>query len=110
MAAEDIGTIIRAARKRQGVTQEELAKRLGAHRRYVSALENGHSTLALRRALEAFDVLGLDVSITDNKPAPRKRTSPRPAANTGNQPQSLAHKQSRSPLRWLRRRRQSATD
>lgn len=103
--ADEIGQVIRRARQQRGMTQTELAQRLGVHRRYVSALENGHSTLALRRTLQALDVLGLQVAIdTERRPHRRKpaTSSPPPAPEDG--PVGAA-RGTRSPLAWLRRRR-----
>lgn len=39
-------------RGRHGITQEEMARRLGVTRQQLSRIENGHQGLSLQRALE----------------------------------------------------------
>jgi ribosome-binding protein aMBF1 (putative translation factor) len=42
-----IGEIIREARKEAKMTQEELAKRTGTRKSFISRIENGHSDIQL---------------------------------------------------------------
>ena len=42
-----IGEIIREARKEADMTQEELAKRTGTRKSFISRIENGHSDIQL---------------------------------------------------------------
>jgi len=42
-----IGEIIREARKAADMTQEELAKRTGTRKSFISRIENGHSDIQL---------------------------------------------------------------
>lgn len=67
-SAADLGRAIAGARRRRGVTQEQLAKELGVKRSYLSALENGEETIAVERTLRALRRLGAEVSVTQAKP------------------------------------------
>lgn len=54
-----VGQDIRRARKRQGLTQEALAERLGVSRHSIIRLERGEASLGLVQA--AVDALGLNL-------------------------------------------------
>ena len=54
----DLGHFIRAERRRQGVTQAELAARLGVSRKWLSAAENGKPSIAVGLAIAALRELG----------------------------------------------------
>jgi len=62
--ALDLGEIVHRARRRQGLSQAELAHAAGTGRRFVSELEAGKPTLELERALHVCAALGLSVSAT----------------------------------------------
>ena len=59
--AESVGNIIRAERKRQGLTQLELADVSGVGITFVSQLENGKETVELGKALSVVAMLGIDL-------------------------------------------------
>lgn len=59
--ASDIGAVIRAERKRQGLTQTELADLCGVSLSFVSNLENGKPTTELAKTLNVISTLGLDI-------------------------------------------------
>ena len=59
------GAAVRAARRRQGMTQRELALIAGTGERFVVDLESGKPTAQLGRALAVAAALGLMVSLTD---------------------------------------------
>jgi y4mF family transcriptional regulator len=66
----ELGALARAERERRGMTQQELADRIGANRRWVNELENGRNNPTLERLLRCIDVLGLRLSVdTDGTPA-----------------------------------------
>ena len=46
-----------------GLTQQELAERADIHRSYLSTLERGKSTEAMRQIFDALRTLGLEVVI-----------------------------------------------
>ena len=58
---ESLGDIIRAERKRQGLTQLELADVSGVGITFVSQLENGKETAELGKALSVIAMLGIDL-------------------------------------------------
>lgn len=51
------------ARKRKGLTQEELAIQLGYQKATVSNWENGHSNPSLPDAFRVSEVLGEDINV-----------------------------------------------
>lgn len=59
--SKDIGSLIRAERKRQGFTQTELAGLCGVGLTFLSNLENGKQTAELGKALNVLTVLGIDL-------------------------------------------------
>lgn len=59
------GLAVQEFRGRKGVTQTELAERLGLHRSYLSALENGRSNAAMRALMRAFRELGIEVVVRE---------------------------------------------
>lgn len=62
----DVGNLVRAVRTRHGLTQRELAARLGVTHRWLSELESGKGKQANQRY---FDVLGmLGISLTASTP------------------------------------------
>lgn len=61
--AASIGQAIRHYRKQAGLTQAELAERVGIDRTYLSRLEQGHETEQLRRILAMLRQLGVKVML-----------------------------------------------
>ncbi len=57
------GVAVKEFRTRQNMSQADLAERLGLHRSYLSALENGRSNKAMRVLMRAFRDLGLEVVV-----------------------------------------------
>jgi HTH-type transcriptional regulator / antitoxin HipB len=57
--AGDLGAAILAARKKQGLTQRQLALAAGTGERFVVELENGKGTARLGTALRVAATLGL---------------------------------------------------
>ena len=60
---EDIGRLIRDERRRQGVTQMQLAGVAGTGIRFVSDLENGKGTIQTGKLLRIVQTLGLGMFI-----------------------------------------------
>lgn len=60
----DLGAAIAEARRRRGLTQEQLAVSAGVERTYLSRLEAGLSVLMLERALRLLRRMGADVTVT----------------------------------------------
>jgi transcriptional regulator with XRE-family HTH domain len=61
--ATDVGTAVREARLRAGLTQEEAARRAAVSRRWSIDLERGHSNAQLDKVLHTLRVLGLGIEI-----------------------------------------------
>ena len=51
-------------RKEAGLTQEQLAERIGTKKTYISKIENGHTDIQLTTLFRIFAGLGKRVSIT----------------------------------------------
>lgn len=62
---EQLGAAIRLRRKEKGLTQIELAKLLGAERKWVLNLESGNSKAEIGLILRAIEVLGLRATLID---------------------------------------------
>lgn len=59
-----VGSAIRSARNREGLTQVELAQRAGVSRRWLIALEQGHARRAeLGKVLDTLDALDLSLTV-----------------------------------------------
>jgi HTH-type transcriptional regulator/antitoxin HipB len=72
----DLGAVIRDRRRRRGLDQHELAKKIGVSRQWVVEVEKGKLRAELGLVLRALDALGVALSIapTDaaaSKPADR---------------------------------------
>ena len=59
--SNEIGAAIRTERKRQGLTQTDLADLCGVSLTFISNLETGKPTAELAKALTVLITLGLDV-------------------------------------------------
>lgn len=57
--SEDLGRLVRAVRKRQGATQEELAGASGVGPRFIIELEKGKPRCELGKALLVLQMLGI---------------------------------------------------
>ena len=62
--SKDLGAAIRAERKRQKLTQTEVANLCAVSLSSISNLENGKETAELEKALKVLSTLGLDITIT----------------------------------------------
>ena len=63
------GLVIRDARKQAGLTQAELARRLGMSRATISQLENGViADLGIRKLAKIADRLGLEMVVRPRRP------------------------------------------
>lgn len=68
---EALGQVLRSARRRRGLTQQELADNLGASRDWVNRVERGGAPRAeLLLILRALASVGLTVSVEDVPVAP----------------------------------------
>lgn len=58
---EDLGALIRGARKRSGLTQQEFADLCGVGRRFLSESEAGKPRLELGKVLQVLRAAGIDL-------------------------------------------------
>lgn len=63
-AAFCLAETLREERIRAGLTQEQLAERIGTKKTYISRLENGKSDIQLNTLFRIFEGLGRRVSLT----------------------------------------------
>ena len=75
LTAASLGRILQSARKSKGLTQTQLAARVGVSQARLSALEREPGTLSVDQLLAMCSSLGLQLSL-----APRD-TNPSPAAD-----------------------------
>ncbi|PKL94620.1 MAG: transcriptional regulator [Gammaproteobacteria bacterium HGW-Gammaproteobacteria-8] len=61
--AEDLGAVIRRARKAQGLTLEQLSGLSGLGIRFLSELERGKASAQLGKALDVARLLGIEVFV-----------------------------------------------
>ena len=63
MTPAEIGQIVRAVRRAQGLRQDQLAGAAGVGVRFVSELERGKATVRLEKMLAVLDTLGCKVRV-----------------------------------------------
>ena len=59
-----IGEQLKAERLKAGMTQEQLAVRIGTKKSYISRIENGHADIQLSTLFKIFQGLGRKISFT----------------------------------------------
>lgn len=64
-SAEELGSAIRARRKKLGYTQEEVAEFQGCSPRFIGELERGMAASTIGRAIEIMNNLGLDMVVVE---------------------------------------------
>lgn len=64
--AVTFGKVVREYRKRQKITQSQLAAVANTGIRYISDLENGKPSVQLNKALKIVWLLGIPFEISDN--------------------------------------------
>jgi HTH-type transcriptional regulator / antitoxin HipB len=66
----EVGLLVHEQRLAEGITQEELAERIGATRQWVRSLESGKPRLELGLTLRALKALGcvVDVQLPAREP------------------------------------------
>ena len=62
--AQTLGATLRAARKRLGLTQSDLALVAGVGLRFIVDLEGGKATVRLEQVLRVIDALGGSLALT----------------------------------------------
>jgi HTH-type transcriptional regulator / antitoxin HipB len=74
--SSQLGAAIRQQRKNLGLSQADLAKKIGTSRQWVIELEKGHSRAELGSVLRAINELGLTLQIYIENPIKIGRSSP----------------------------------
>lgn len=69
-SAHALGTALRAARKRLGLTQPDLALAAGVGVRFIVDLEGGKPTVRMEQVLRVIDALGGSLVLTGLNAAP----------------------------------------
>jgi HTH-type transcriptional regulator / antitoxin HipB len=69
-----IGAILAARRKQLGLSQAELAARVGLSQNRLSVLEKTSATLNARQLLALLNALGLDLAIAERAAGGKTRT------------------------------------
>ncbi|MDD2600320.1 MAG: helix-turn-helix domain-containing protein [Kiritimatiellae bacterium] len=60
---EEIGHYIRAIRRANKLTQQELSDLSGVNRRFLSELENGKATAEIGKVLHVLKCIGCDITL-----------------------------------------------
>jgi HTH-type transcriptional regulator / antitoxin HipB len=80
--ADQLPTLLQAYRKEAGLTQAEVARRLGVTQQTYSALERNADTIGAARLLRLLNILGVELDL--NKPSPPRLSTPGgPRASAG---------------------------
>ncbi len=69
----DLGAAIRDHRRRQRLSQQNLAAKIGVSRQWVAAIEKGKGRAAIGLILRALEALGLAVSLAPDRPPENRR-------------------------------------
>ncbi len=67
--AEEFGNLIRAKRRKLGLTQAELAGYSGSSIMFLSDLERGKPTAEIGKAITVMNTLGIDLVAIDRQKA-----------------------------------------
>ena len=59
-----LGERLKEERQKAGLTQEQLADKIGTKKSYISRVENGHTDIQVSTLLKIFQGLGRRVSLT----------------------------------------------
>ena len=62
-SAAEIGNLVQSERKRQGITQLQLAGMAGTGIRLISDIENGKETVQVQKLLKVLHTLGLGLFV-----------------------------------------------
>lgn len=67
----EIGAALRAARKKRGLTQAQLAEELGMSRATISGIETGQILeIGIRKVLNICGSLGVELAVVERRPYP----------------------------------------
>lgn len=58
---KQFGRNVKAERSRIGLSQEDLAEKMGVNPQYISRIECGHANMSLKKIIELTNYLGADL-------------------------------------------------
>ena len=64
-SATDLGRIVAAARKHRGLTQDQLARAVGASQTWISEVESGKPTAQVGKVLSVLSFLGVRLQVSE---------------------------------------------
>src|ERR1700751_3403963 len=82
-SAESLGRILQQARLMSGLSQRELARRLGTTQKYVWELEAGKPSIVMDRLFAAMRETGMELTATDTPPDEHGLPGRRAVRDTG---------------------------
>jgi HTH-type transcriptional regulator/antitoxin HipB len=71
-AAEQLPALLKAFRKAAGLTQGEVAARLGVTQQTLSALERNAEKVSAERLLQLLGILGVEMILQETPASPRR--------------------------------------
>ena len=75
-AAEQLPALLKAFRKSAGLTQGEVAARLGVTQQTLSALERNAQKVSVERLLHLLGILGVDMVLQEKPVSPGNESQP----------------------------------
>ena len=82
--AEQLPPLLQAFRKDAGLTQSELALRLGVSQQTYSAMERNADKVSTARLLKLLNILGIELAL--GKPSPQPTPAPSGPAASSDKP------------------------
>lgn len=74
--AEQLPVLLQAFRKQAGLTQTDVARRLGITQQTLSALERNAEKVSADRLLALLSILGVELVLRQNNPASKPSSAP----------------------------------
>ncbi|MBM6403174.1 helix-turn-helix transcriptional regulator [Phycicoccus sp. CSK15P-2] len=81
-----LGAIVRSSRRRQGLSQADLAERAGVSRSWLTRLEGGHRGAELEPLFRLLSALGMTLLLDEPSPAQDGGESSRPSGSDAGEP------------------------
>ncbi len=84
--ADQLTTLLQAFRKDAGLTQSQVAQRLGVTQQTYSALERNAATVGAARLLKLLHILGVELALNKSDPDASPAPPPGPTRSGTEQP------------------------